>query len=300
MEPFEYRRVGGFDPEQVPVRAGPPPFRIGAPVALSEAQGYRKAGPGFYFRDDFSHGFPAEIQILARLQHDCLVADAPGPYRGVNEVFAAEPVPQQFAIVFPQPAVRTVFPAMIGELDEPPEMDGIAHCLCAQHVGRMKEALKVFAMGIEEWNEPLGSRIFSVQRRFQCIGEIHLLHPRHGIRCGMRARQFRMNDTTGPYLAGLQQLNLIFSPRDRPPGIPGRAAEKSCAGGNGSAKFRPFPAACQGAHLGYGEGLKATPPLAPRPGRMADIARGPGIYDVTSVPDLICYNGIVREGIHED
>jgi len=127
VDPGVQLRVRGFEPQEIPVGTGfAPGPEIGlGPLAEAErhGQGRLPADPP----DDPGHPVRGDPLVLTRLHHDSAVPVGEGLGDANHDLFLRHPVAPKFAVARPDAAVVAFPDAAVGDLNQPPEVDFIAH-----------------------------------------------------------------------------------------------------------------------------------------------------------------------------
>ena len=140
IEPLIERRIRRLDAQQIAVGPRRAPERVRLAAALADRERHREVE-----RLDAAHdgreALRREMGILARLQHDGLIAVVLRLARERDDGVRVETVALDAHIVPPQTAVAAVLPADIRELDEPAQMHAVADIAPPHRVRSARERL---------------------------------------------------------------------------------------------------------------------------------------------------------------
>ena len=115
-----------FVAEQIPVGAGFIELFAAVIRTLAHGQGDGTVGElSADIRDNIAESLIGKPSVLASLQHKCAEAQIISLLTAGEDVFFGSPVSLGIWIAFSDTAVVTVVPAVVGELDEPADIDAV-------------------------------------------------------------------------------------------------------------------------------------------------------------------------------
>ena len=133
------RLVRRLDAQQIAVGTGSAPECVLLIAALPHRQRHREVEL-LEATDDGSEALCREIQVLARLQDDCLIAVALCLVRELHDGIGVEPIALDLAVLAPQAAVHAVLAADVREFDEAAQVHAVADECMAHAVSGRSEA----------------------------------------------------------------------------------------------------------------------------------------------------------------
>ena len=142
--------VGGLEAQQVAVGPGLAPRGQLRPRPLAQAQRDGQRRLGLDPAHELGHPVGRDARVFARLEHDRAVAELDGLTGAGEHFLARHAVAVQAAVLRPQAAIAAQPDAVVGQLDQPPQMDSLTYALLAGQVGILPQLGQADLVGLTE------------------------------------------------------------------------------------------------------------------------------------------------------
>jgi hypothetical protein len=138
----EENGIRRLEPQQVAVRASLPPRRQFLEGSFPQAERYSQSRLLLDASDDVRHPWRGDARILSRLEDDRSVFEANRSLYAIDDLFGRHPVPGQSGVPGADAAVKALPDAVVGNLDESSEVDGVAYAGMPGLVSPFPEAVE--------------------------------------------------------------------------------------------------------------------------------------------------------------